>query len=36
MITHDTFLRSGFPVILRDESRSIEETVALAEGLLDL
>ncbi len=28
---YDRFLNSGFSVILRDESRSIEETLALAE-----
>ena len=33
---YDLFLHSGFPVILRDESRSVEETIALAEKLLDL
>jgi len=29
---YDTFLHSGFRVILRDENRSIEETLALAEA----
>ncbi len=33
---YDTFLNSGFRVILRDESRSIEETLALAEAELGL
>lgn len=33
---YDTFLNSGFRVILRDENRSVEETVALAERALDL
>ena len=33
---YDTFLRSGFPVLLRDENRTIEETLALAEQILDL
>lgn len=28
---YDRFLHAGFPVILRDESRSVEETLALAE-----
>ena len=28
---YDRFLHSGFPVILRDENRSVEETLALAE-----
>lgn len=30
------FLHSGFPVILRDESRSVEETLALAEQAFGL
>ena len=33
---YDRFLHSGFPVILRDESRSVEDTMALAEKLLEL
>ena len=33
---YDTFLHSGFPVILRDESRTIEETLALAEAAFGL
>lgn len=33
---YDLFLHSGFPVILRDESRSVEDTMALAEKLLEL
>lgn len=33
---YDSFLHSGFRVILRDENRSIEETVLLAEKLLKL
>lgn len=33
---YDLFLHSGFPVILRDENRSVEETIALAEKLLEL
>ena len=33
---YETFLNSGFQVILRDENRSIEETVALAEKELGL
>ncbi len=28
---YDRFLHSGFPVLLRDENRSVEETLALAE-----
>ena len=28
---YDRFLHAGFPVILRDENRSVEETLALAE-----
>jgi len=34
--SYDEFLHSGFPVILRDENRSQEETVLLAEGILGL
>ena len=33
---YDRFLHSGFQVILRDDSRSIEETMALAEEKLGL
>lgn len=33
---YDEFLNSGFNVILRDENRSIEETMILAERLLGL
>ncbi len=33
---YDAFLHSGFQVLLRDENRSIEETVALAEKALNL
>ena len=33
---YDTFLHSGFPVLLRDENRTPEETLALAEQFLDL
>lgn len=33
---YDTFLHSGFPVILRDENRSIAETLSLAEEMLGL
>lgn len=34
--SYDTFLRSGFRVILREEERSIEETMAMAEAELNL
>ncbi len=34
--SYDRFLHSGFHVILRDEHRSIDETVALAEKALGL
>ena len=34
--TYVAFLHSGFHVILRDDKRSIDETVALAESLLGL
>ncbi len=30
---YERFLHSGFPVILRDESRSVEQTLAMAEGV---
>lgn len=33
---YETFLHSGFHVILRDENRTPEETLALAEQMLDL
>ena len=33
---YNTFLNSGFPVILRDESRTEEETAALAEQIFGL
>lgn len=33
---YDRFLNSGFKVILRDENRTVDETLALAETLLDL
>ena len=33
---YDLFLHSGFPVILRDENRTVEETMAMAEKLLEL
>lgn len=33
---YNTFLNSGFPVILRDEDRTIEETLALAEAAFGL
>lgn len=33
---HEAFLHSGFRVLLRDENRSIEETMALAEKALGL
>ena len=33
---YDTFLHSGFPVLLRDEDRSTEETLALAEQAFGL
>jgi len=33
---YDRFLRSGFPVILRDESRSVEETLGLVERVFGL
>lgn len=34
--TYNSFLHSGFPVILRDETRTIEETMALAEQAFGL
>ena len=33
---YDAFLHTGFPVILRDENRTIEETMALAEQCFGL
>ena len=33
---YDRFLHAGFPVLLRDDRRTEEETVALAERILDL
>ena len=33
---YDRFLRSGFPVLLRDESRTVEETLSLAEKAFGL
>ena len=33
---YDRFLHSGFPVILRDEGRSVEETLRLAEQVFGL
>ena len=33
---YDRFLRAGFPVLLRDESRSVEETLALVEQTFGL
>ncbi len=33
---YDTFLHSGFPVLLRDENRTAEKTLALAEQMLGL
>ena len=33
---YDRFLHSGFPVLLRDEGRSAEETLALAERIFGL
>ena len=33
---YDTFLRAGFPVLLRDENRTKEQTVFLAEEILGL
>lgn len=34
--TYQRFLHSGFPVILRDENRTVEETMALAEAAFGL
>ena len=33
---YDRFLRSGFPVILRDDSRTVSETLVLAEHIFGL
>jgi len=33
---YERFLRSGFPVILRDEKRSVEETLSIAEKIFGL
>ena len=33
---YNKYLNAGFPVILRDENRTVEETMALAEGILGL
>lgn len=33
---YDRFLHSGFPMILRDESRTVEETLALVEQAFGL
>ena len=33
---YDRFLRAGFPVLLRDENRTVEETAALAEKIFGL
>ncbi len=33
---YDSFLHSGFSVIIRDENRSVEDTLALAERILGL
>ena len=33
---YDAFLHSGFPVLLRDESRSVDQTLALAERIFGL
>lgn len=33
---YDAFLQAGFPVLLRDEDRSPEQTLALAEGVFNL
>lgn len=34
--SYDRFLHSGFPVLLRDEGRSVEQTLALAEKIFGL
>ena len=33
---YNRFLHAGFPVILRDESRSIEQTLAMVEEVFSL
>ena len=33
---YDRFIRSGFPVLMRDEGRTVEETLALAEAIFSL
>ena len=33
---YDRFLRAGFPVLLRDENRTVEETLALVEKAFGL
>ena len=33
---YDAFLRSGFRVLLRDDARTVEETLALVEGAFGL
>ena len=33
---YDKFLHSGFPVVIRDESRSIEDTMRIVEKYLKL
>ena len=33
---YERFLHSGFPVILRDDGRSVEETLALVEKVFEL
>ncbi len=33
---YELFLRSGFPVLLRDDRRTVEETLGIAEKMLDL
>ncbi len=33
---YDRFLHAGFPVLLRDENRTVEETLALAERIFGL
>ena len=33
---YDRFLHAGFPVILRDENRTVEQTLALAEEIFGL
>ena len=33
---YDAFLHSGFPVVLRDDKRTAEETLSIVEGLFRL